>query len=83
MQKAHRYGPHSASVNTTLPPSLEEGEDKKKKYQQPDQPFAAFLWRLSLWVSVTFGLSVMEPWEKLFVGKYLIMEYGNRRGPDD
>ncbi|OCB91227.1 hypothetical protein A7U60_g1514 [Sanghuangporus baumii] len=48
--------------------STAQGEEKKKMYKQPDQPLAALLWRLSLWISVTFGLSVMEPWEKLLVG---------------
>ncbi|KAL5532365.1 hypothetical protein ACEPAF_5935 [Sanghuangporus sanghuang] len=47
--------------------STAQGEEKKKMYKQPDQPLAALLWRLSLWISVTFGLSVMEPWEKLLV----------------
>ncbi|EJD07823.1 uncharacterized protein FOMMEDRAFT_137984 [Fomitiporia mediterranea MF3/22] len=43
-----------------------EGE-KKKMYKEPDTPYAALLWRLYMWITTTFALSVMEPWEKLLV----------------
>ncbi|KAI5117618.1 hypothetical protein M0805_001218 [Coniferiporia weirii] len=40
---------------------------KKKRYQQPDGAVAAFLWRTYMWLATTLGLSVMEPWELVFV----------------
>ncbi|KAL5521061.1 hypothetical protein ACEPAG_8983 [Sanghuangporus baumii] len=68
MQQSLRYEV-CASTTPTSSPSITQSEEKKKKkmYKQPDQPLAARLWRFWLWISVTFGLSVMEPWEKLFV----------------
>ncbi|KAL5505005.1 hypothetical protein ACEPAH_7668 [Sanghuangporus vaninii] len=68
MQQSLRYEVYTTGTTSTPSSSVAQGEEKKKKmYKQPDQPLAALLWRLSLWISVTFGLSVMEPWEKLLV----------------
>ncbi|KAL5483549.1 hypothetical protein ACEPAI_8781 [Sanghuangporus weigelae] len=68
MQQSLRCEVYSTSAASISSPSIAQSEEKKKKkYKQPDQPFAALLWRLSLWISVTFGLSVMGPWEKLLV----------------
>ncbi|KAI0683516.1 hypothetical protein C8Q76DRAFT_317879 [Earliella scabrosa] len=34
-------------------------------YCPPKNPIAAFLWRRRLWIEVTCGLSLLEPWEKV------------------
>ena len=34
-------------------------------YRPPKHPLAAFLWRQRLLLETTFGLSVLEPWEKV------------------
>ncbi|KAI0320501.1 hypothetical protein OF83DRAFT_1238921 [Amylostereum chailletii] len=34
-------------------------------YKPPSSRFGAWLWRWRLWFEVTFGASVLEPWEKL------------------
>lgn len=41
-------------------------------YRPPKSPIAALLWRRRIWLETTFGLSVLEPWEKLLVCKSLM-----------
>ena len=55
--------------NLGTPPSPIPTTGTKKMYKQPENSFAALLWRIYLWFSVTFALSVMEPWEKVLVSE--------------
>ncbi|THH16311.1 hypothetical protein EW146_g4310 [Bondarzewia mesenterica] len=34
-------------------------------YKPPSSHLGAFLWRKRVWLEVTFGVSVLEPWEKI------------------
>ncbi|KAK7689580.1 hypothetical protein QCA50_007372 [Cerrena zonata] len=36
-------------------------------YRPPKNPIGAFLWRRRIWLETTFGLSLLEPWEKILV----------------
>lgn len=42
-------------------------------YLPPKNPTVAFLWRRRIWLETTFGLSVLEPWEKLFLCAYFML----------
>ncbi|KXN80960.1 hypothetical protein AN958_06551 [Leucoagaricus sp. SymC.cos] len=48
------------------PPARHLGEDVRKPPKYAGR-FALFLWRLQLWFECTFGLTVMEPWERMVV----------------
>ncbi|KAI0828543.1 hypothetical protein BC628DRAFT_1363185 [Trametes gibbosa] len=36
-------------------------------YRPPKSAVGAFIWRRRIWIETTWGLSVLEPWEKLLV----------------
>ncbi|EIN05473.1 hypothetical protein PUNSTDRAFT_115908 [Punctularia strigosozonata HHB-11173 SS5] len=36
-------------------------------YRPPEGALQRFVWRRKIWIEVTFGLSVLEPWEKALV----------------
>ncbi|THH07002.1 hypothetical protein EW145_g3689 [Phellinidium pouzarii] len=57
------------STSTGIRPS----HAKKKRYQQPDGPLAAYIWRLYMCFSTSLALSVMEPWERVLVMSFLGM----------
>jgi len=47
------------------------------RYRPPKNSLAAFLWRRRMWIETTFGLSLLEPWEKLLVREYLLLASPN------
>jgi len=49
-----------------LPPARQFGEDVRKPPKYAGRLALAF-WRLQLWFECTFGLTVMEPWERMVV----------------
>lgn len=49
-----------------LPPARQLGEDVGKPPKYAGRLALAF-WRLQLWFECTFGLTVMEPWERMVV----------------
>lgn len=38
-------------------------------YRPPKNSIGQFLWRRRMWLEVTTGLSLLEPWEKVLVRK--------------
>lgn len=39
-------------------------------YRPPKSAVGAFLWRRRFWLETTWGLSLLEPWEKILVCEY-------------
>lgn len=53
-----------------------EDNNAEEKYmtpliRKPKGKVAVFFWRIWIWLSTTFALSIMEPWELVLVCKYL------------
>lgn len=52
-----------------------EDNNAEEKYmtpliRKPKGKVAVFFWRIWIWLSTTFALSIMEPWELVLVCKY-------------
>lgn len=73
MDSYHNHRPQSThNIHPApLPPAKHLGEDVRKPPKYAGR-FALSLWRLQLWFECTFGLTVMEPWERMVVRTSLI-----------
>lgn len=49
-------------------------------YRPPKSAVGAFLWRRRFWLETTWGLSLLEPWEKILVCEYHSYLYKPARG---
>lgn len=58
-----------------LPPARQFGEDVRKPPRYAGRVALAF-WRLQLWFECTFGLTVMEPWERMVVRAFCFCSLG-------
>ncbi|KAJ3877962.1 hypothetical protein F5051DRAFT_241682 [Lentinula edodes] len=50
-----------------IPPHYPPARPNLKAFRAPDKSQSKFfylLWRIQMWVEGTFGLAVLEPWEK-------------------
>ena len=60
------------SSMAALPPARQFGEDVRKPPRYAGRVALAF-WRLQLWFECTFGLTVMEPWERMVVRAFCFL----------
>lgn len=64
-----RLGSYSWIMHSVQISSPENMQKRKCMYKQPEGALSASLWRMYIWFSTTFALSVMEPWEQMLVSK--------------
>lgn len=66
---AHPYAAYSSAEWKRQPSTLDVIFGLELPYRAPKSAFGRFLWKWRLWVEVTFALSMLQPWEKVLVGK--------------
>ncbi|KAJ3566948.1 hypothetical protein NP233_g6676 [Leucocoprinus birnbaumii] len=62
----HKKSQYSQRISDSLPRARHLGEDVRKPPKDAG-PLTLFFWRMQLWFECTFGLTVMEPWERMVV----------------
>jgi hypothetical protein len=64
----HDHKPNPQQIQA-LPKGRHLGEDVRKPPRYAGRSTLS-IWRLQLWFECTFGLTVMEPWERMVVRKF-------------